>query len=182
MRPDWRANTPPQPRPPVLPLAAAAPAAVEPDAAMPRALARGDDGWTDPRRASSASLRAAHHEPQPQPPLSDRRGAAGASPGLVGPVAGPHESPPADQIVTPPPSDTSAGLDGSAQAGPLAAAAAIAVEDSQDSQLRQLSAVAAVQDRMVPDETGARKRMADGAVSTGSATAHNVGQVLPCPH
>lgn len=157
--------------------------------------------------------------PQLQPPM-DRDGVASSSHGFVRSVTNSQESAATtstDQIVTPPPSDTSAGLDGSVLAeggggddGANEAAAGATVDESaldapgRDSQLHQLSAVAAIQDRIMADEAGAggsKKRMADGvvkmrdditnpvkghsrntsAISMASTTGSNMGQVRPCP-
>ncbi|KND87103.1 hypothetical protein TOPH_08284 [Tolypocladium ophioglossoides CBS 100239] len=82
-----------------------------------------------------------------------------------------------DQVVTPPASDTSSGLDmsgvlgggpngKSAGGGPVTAGEGHHGAASQISQLLHLSAIAAAQDRIIPDAMGggSRKRMADGEV------------------
>ncbi|KAM4066219.1 whi5 like domain-containing protein [Hirsutella rhossiliensis] len=106
---------------------------------------------------------------QLQPPM-DQRSAASSAHSFTRSVTNSQESAATtstDQIVTPPPSDTSAGLDGSVLTE--GGRGNDGAKEATESQLHQLSAVAAVQDRMVPDEAGgggSRKRMADGAVKT----------------
>ncbi|POR32040.1 Uncharacterized protein TPAR_07748 [Tolypocladium paradoxum] len=92
-----------------------------------------------------------------------------------------------DQVVTPPASDTSGGLDvsgvggggGEANCKPASGGTVVAGEGHHDaashsSQLLHLSAIAAAQDRIMPDAMGggSRKRMADGEVKErGSSTS-----------
>ncbi|PNY21227.1 Uncharacterized protein TCAP_07273 [Tolypocladium capitatum] len=90
-----------------------------------------------------------------------------------------------DQVVTPPASDTGGGLDMFGGAGgtngtwargePAGVGHGCHGAASQGSQLLHLSAIAAAQDRIMPDATGggSRKRMADGEVKA------RVGSVSP---
>lgn len=229
MRPAWRAEN--SPRNPHAACSSPPSCSVGADTRgehIPRTLADEDGSWTRADPTSRPALVAASHRPPPAASDKavhlasdmtarqrlgghmDQRSPASAS------VTNSQESAATtstDQIVTPPPSDTSAGLDGSAPTevcgGNDGAKEAAAIRGNADestidvaSQLHRLSAVAAIQHRMVPDEAGSgwsRKRMADGvvkardgsasptkghsrntsAVSAASTTGSNMGQVRP---
>lgn len=149
MRPsDWRA-VPPSPSPPTPREASPGPVVAAADG-LRRASASDDAMDVDAGPAGDGQPR---HLPLPAAP----GGAASPSRSLGRSVTNSQESTltaSTDEAATPPASDTSAGLDDAADDSHAA---------RRSSQLLQLSAVAAAQDRIATDG-GARKRMADGEV------------------